>query len=140
MSEQVRLEEIREFVARFVEAARIDVVPVVRLGAEGVLIDLNGADEDLLLERKGELLESVQFILAKVVQKQFGPELRVLVDCANYRFCHEKAITETARRTAERVKRIGESCELSPMNPYERRIVHLALSEDPGVQTESSGD
>ncbi|MBI3449042.1 MAG: hypothetical protein HY049_09025 [Acidobacteria bacterium] len=140
MSEQARLEEIRAYVVRFIEAARIDVVPVVRSGDEGILIDLNGPDDGLLVERKGELLESVQFLLAKVVQKQFGPELRVLVDCANYRLGREKEITEMARRTAERVKRIGESAELSPMNPYERRIVHLALSEDPGVQTESSGD
>lgn len=140
MSEQERLEEIRAFVARFIEASRLDVVPDVREGTEGIQIDLRGADEALLLERKGELLESIQFLLAKVVQKKFGPEMRILVDSANYRVGRETEIQEIARRTAERVKRLGESAELSPMNPYERRIVHLALSGDPGVQTSSSGD
>jgi spoIIIJ-associated protein len=140
MSEEKRFEEIRDYVGKFVAAAHLEVTPEVRSEEDGLVIELNGPDEDLLLDRRGELLESVQFILGKVLQKRFGAELRFLVDSANYRHGREREIEEIARRSAERVKRLGEAYELSPMNPYERRIVHLALKDDPGVRTASTGD
>lgn len=140
MSEEKRLEEIRSCVGQFVAAAHLEVTPQVRAEDDAFVIDLNGPDEDLLLDRRGELLESVQFVLGKLLQKRFGPEMRILVDSANYRHGREREITEIARRSAEKVKKMGEPFELSPMNPYERRIVHLALRDDRRVRTESSGD
>jgi len=140
MTEEKRREEIRSYVGRFVEAAHLEVTPLVRAEEDAFVIDLSGPDEDLLLDRRGELLESVQFILGKVLQKRFGPETRFLVDSANYRQGREREITEVARRSAERVKKLKEPFELSPMNPYERRLVHLALKDDRGVRTESDGD
>jgi spoIIIJ-associated protein len=140
MSEENRLEEIRSYVGMFVKAAQLQVAAQVRIEEDAFVIDLSGPDEGLLLDRRGELLESVQFILGKVLQKRFGSETRFLVDSANFRRGREREITEIAQRSAERVRKHGEPFELSPMNPYERRIVHLALKDVLGVRTESVGD
>jgi spoIIIJ-associated protein len=140
MSEGNRLEEIRSSVLQFVEAARLEVTPQVRTEEDSFVVDLSGPDEDLLLDNRGELLESVQFILGKVLQRRFGSDTRFLVDCANYRRGREREIADIARHSAERVIKRREPCELSPMNPYERRIVHLALKDVHGVRTESVGD
>jgi len=140
MSEEDRLEEIRSYVGLFVKAACLQVTAQVRIEEEACVINLSGPDEDLLLERRGELLESLQLILGKLLQKRFGSETRFLVDSADYRRGREREITEVARRSAERVREHGEPFELSPMNPYERRIVHLALKDVAGVRTASEGD
>jgi len=140
MSEESRIEEIRKVVGQFVAATHLEVTPEVSSENDGLRIDLSGPDEDLLLDRRGELLESVQFLLGRVLQRRFGAELRILVDSANYRLGREREISEVARITAENVKKSGQPSELSPMNPYERRIVHLALQDDRHVRTESLGD
>jgi spoIIIJ-associated protein len=62
------------------------------------------------------------------------------VDSGGYRKAREEEIAEIARRTAEKARSRGEECVLSPLNPYERRLVHLALKEFPGVETRSLGD
>ncbi|HET9481347.1 MAG TPA: R3H domain-containing nucleic acid-binding protein, partial [Candidatus Polarisedimenticolia bacterium] len=92
------------------------------------------------LERKGSVLEAFQLLLSKVVESRHGLEKRLVLDCDGYRRGRDKDLVEAALRAAETVRRSGEPMELDPMNPYERRLVHLALAEEKGVATESQGD
>ncbi len=135
-----RLGEITEFVGRVVELAGFDLTTEARVEGETLIIELNGPDGPLLFDRRGELLEALQVVLTKMLPRRFGVADRILVDSAGYRLGREREIADGARLTAERVKRLGEPCELSPMNPYERRIVHLALSSDHSVTTASAGE
>jgi len=135
-----RLEEIRKFAKEFIDATQLEVTPAVRSEEDAIVVEFSGPDEGLLLQRRAELLESLQFLLGKVLQRRFGAETRFLVDSAGFRLGREREIGEIARRTAERVKASSEPFELDPMNPYERRIVHLALKDDRLVRTESVGD
>src|SRR5262245_22259669 len=134
------LEEIRVFIDELLASSGLDLTPTLSTEQNALVIELNGDDSALLLERGGEVLAALQLLLGKILPRRFGTTMRILVDSANYRIGRENEIIEIARLTAERVKKLGTPFELSPMNPYERRLVHMALASDLEVQTESSGD
>ena len=103
------------------------------------MVDLSGEDRELMLRNRAEILDVFQYLANRI----FGRDLddrRLVVDCDGYRARKEIELQEIAVRVSERVKRSGEEEELSRMNPYERRIVHLAVAEIEGVTTESEGD
>jgi len=134
------LEALRLYVEKVIATAHLDLDVEVREDEEALVVDLDGPDNELLLSRRAEGLEALQLLLGKMLMRSFRISKSILVDCAGYRRGREREIVEIARRTAERVKRMRQGIELSPMNPYERRIVHVALSGDAGVVTSSSGD
>jgi len=104
-----------------------------------LLVDLTGSDRDYLLSRKGEGLSALQYLLNRIIYKGRKGK-KIQVDCGGFRKSREDEIVEVALRTAERAKARGEECLLSPLNPYERRLVHIALAEIGGVETRSVGD
>ena len=134
------LEDVRLYVANFLATAGLDLDVEVEEEEEAVVVALDGPDNEILLTRKAEGLDALQLVLAKMLLRAFQFTKSVLVDCADYRRGREREIVEIAHRIADKVKRLGEAVELSPMNPYERRIVHLALAGDAGVRTSSSGE
>jgi spoIIIJ-associated protein len=104
-----------------------------------ILIDIAGDDLGILIGRRGETLASLQFLLNLLIGKRLGSWVRVAVDVEGYRARREEYLRNLAERTAERVRRTGQAVPLEPMPPNERRIVHMALQENPTVTTESSG-
>lgn len=109
--------------------------------AEGpaYVIEFSGADEDLLLERNGALLEALESVLLKSVrldEDQFG---KIAFDCRDFRRLREEELKLMARVAAERVIESGDPFALNPMSARERRIVHLALKDLSQVRTESEG-
>lgn len=110
-------------------------------GEAEVLADLNGPDPDkeLLLERGGEVLKSLEHLAHRVLQLEPQWHEKVQIDCAGYRALRFEELRMTARAAAERVLATRQPFELNPMSSRERRIVHLALKEFPGVRTESIG-
>ena len=110
---------------------------------ETVTLHIEGADEEamgLLIGRRGETLRSLQFLLNLLVSRRVQKWPQVVVDVGNYRQRRQESLEGLARRMAERVRQTGRPIMLEPMAAYERRIVHLALREDKGIYTESSGD
>src|SRR5206468_8533485 len=106
---------------------------------EAIVVDLTGRDRDFLLSRKGEGLSALQYLLNRIIYRGRRGK-KIQVDCGGFRKMREDEIVETALRSAERAKARGEQCLLSPMNSYERRLVHLALAEVGGVETRSVGE
>jgi spoIIIJ-associated protein len=104
-----------------------------------LLVDLTGTDRDYLLSRKGEGLSALQYLLNRIIYKGRKGK-KIQVDCGGFRKMRDDEVVEIALRTAEKAKARGEECLLNPMNPYERRLVHLALAELGGVETRSVGD
>lgn len=100
---------------------------------------LNERDQSTLIGRRGETLEALQFLVNLVVGRQVDLWTRVIIDIEGYRLRRKFALINLAKRTAEQVQSRNQAIPLEAMPPYERRIIHMALSEHPDVVTESSG-
>ena len=107
---------------------------------EGTRINLEGEDGGVLVRRGGEGLQALQHIVATAFRKQLGDDNRIVIDCNGYRKEKDAELRQMARFVAERARSSGIAQEMGPVNPYERRIVHLAIAEDSGVTSESIGD
>lgn len=105
---------------------------------DGTRITLNGDSGEVLLRRKGEGLAALQHVVNAAFRREHGG--RIVVDCLDYRKSKDEELRQTALLLAERARRTGETQELGPLNPYARRIVHLAIADEPDVASESVGD
>ena len=106
---------------------------------ETLRVELYGEDREILVRNRAEVLEVFQYLTNRIFGRELG-ERRIVVDSDGYRAQKEAELQEIAARVSERVKLTGREEELGSMNPYERRIVHLAVAELEGVTTESEGD
>ena len=105
------------------------------------VLDVSGDDLGLLIGWRGETLRALQTVINLMMgEEDGGVRRRVILDVERYRARREDQVRELALRLANRVKRSGQRSTLDPMHPYERRAIHLALSEDEGVRTESIGN
>lgn len=131
-------------VGRLMEAAGVDVLHTVRSAydadAGGPIIDLTGEDSGLLIGRRGQTLQALQFLVTLMVRRQYGEEVRVVLDVENYRQRRENSLRDMAGKVAARVVQTGRSITLEPMPPADRRVVHTFLTDTPGVRTESTGE
>jgi spoIIIJ-associated protein len=114
----------------------------VREDAPGGVIafEIEGEDAGLLIGRRGETLQALQFLVNLIVNKQLGRQVYVTIDVEGYRERRQESLKSLAQRTADRVADSGRSVQLQPMPAAERRIIHVTLADHPGVHTESKGD
>lgn len=108
-----------------------------------VMLYVEGLDEEtvgLMIGRRGETLRSLQFLLNTLVNRHVGRWPQIVIDVGNYRQRRQESLEGLARRIAEQVRATGRPHVLDPMQPYDRRIIHMALREDDTVYTESSGE
>lgn len=103
-------------------------------------VDISGEDLGILIGYHGETLGALQLIISLMVYHRLGSWQPLVVDVGGWRQKRKETLEKLAQRTAERAKFVGEDQELAPMAPFERRIVHLTLSDDPKVETESLGE
>ena len=103
-------------------------------------IDLSGDEMGLLIGKRGQTLDSLQYLVSLVVNKDCADYIRVKVDTENYRERRKETLENLAKNIAYKVKRTKRPFALEPMNPYERRIIHSALQDDKYVTTHSEGD
>ncbi len=103
-------------------------------------IELSGSDMGILIGKRGATLDSLQYLVSLVVNKESEDYIRVKVDTENYRERRKETLENLAKNVASRVKRTGQKVELEPMNPYERRIIHSALQDNKYVETFSEGE
>ena len=104
-------------------------------------VTLTGQNMGILIGYRGETLDSLQYLLSLIINKGHESEYkRVVLDTENYRLKREETLQRLAEKMASRVKRSGKYIKLEPMNPYERRIIHSSLQNDPYINTYSEGD
>jgi spoIIIJ-associated protein len=131
---KLRLEEIVSFFEVNVQVAA-DVTD------DGIQLSIdNTPASPRLIGHRGDTLRAIEYLLNQIVKAHDGDAPRVLVDVAGYKEAQRQSLEELARDIAARVKDSGAEEELKPMNPADRRIIHMALREIDGVQTESRGD
>ena len=123
-------------------AMNIIVVVDVKYNAENneMNIDLSGDDMGVLIGKRGQTLDSLQYLVSLVVNKGNEDYIRVKVDTENYRERRKSTLENLAKNMAYKVKRTRRPLHLEPMNPYERRIIHSALQNDKFVTTHSEGE
>lgn len=105
-----------------------------------VNIDLSGDDMGVLIGKRGQTLDSLQYLVSLVINKESTSYLKVKVDTENYRERRKETLENLAKNIAYKVKRTKHSVSLEPMNPFERRIIHSALQNDKYVETHSEGE
>jgi spoIIIJ-associated protein len=130
-------------VGRILEAAGVNVTRTLRAANDpetgGPIIDLAGEDSGLLIGRRGQTLQALQFLVNMIVRKDFD-DVRVTLDVENYRQRRESSLRDMAVKVAARVAQTNRSITLEPMPPADRRIIHTSLTDHPGVTTESTGE
>jgi spoIIIJ-associated protein len=141
-------EALREFLQKMLKAGGLELEVSVRsaepaTGAEEgeaeVFADLDGKDKEILLARGGEVLKALEHLAFRALRLEPAFHEKIHLDCAGYRAMRFEELRMTARVAAERVQSSRQPFQLNPMSSRERRIVHLALKDFPGVRTESVG-
>src|ERR1700752_1414404 len=132
--------EIADFVQEVVNAMGVALTARVEESAEGTRINLEGEDGGVFVRRGGEGLQALQHLVATAFRRQLGDDTRVVVDCNGFRRDKDAELKQMARFMAEKARSTGTPQEMGPLNPYERRIVHIAIAEDPQASSESVGD
>jgi spoIIIJ-associated protein len=136
----------RQTVAELLEKMKIPAHVEVRFGdpdEEGqrpVLVDVEGDDLGVLIGRRAEILNSLQYIVNLIVSKQAEHWVQVVIDVQGYRVRHERQLRQMARRMADQAMKAGRRQILEPMSASDRRIIHLELRDHPGVTTQSVGE
>ena len=132
--------QIADFVQQVVNAMGLELTARLEETDEGTRINLEGEDGGVLVRRGGEGLQALQHVVATTFRKQLGDDNRIVVDCNGFRRDKDAELRQMARFMAEKARSSSVPQEMGPLNPYERRIVHLAIAEDPTVTSESIGD
>ena len=132
--------EIADFVQRVVAAMGLALVPNIEETSEGTRINLEGEDGGVLVRRGGDGLQALQHVVATAFRKQLGDDNRIVIDCNGFRKDKDAELRQMARFIADKARSSSVPQEMGPLNPYERRIVHLEIAEDPTVTSESIGD
>lgn len=135
-------ERAEEFLEKVFDAMQISVnVNITEHTDERIMnIDLSGEDMGVLIGKRGQTLDSLQYLVSLVVNKNEEEYVRVKVDTENYRQRRKDTLENLARNISFKVRRNGKMVTLEPMNPYERRVIHSALQNDRYVETHSEGE
>lgn len=134
-------ERIETFIKGLLEHMGSDAVPhAVKTADETYLVDLVGENLGILIGRRGETLDALQYLTSLQVNKGREGYIRVTLDTENYRAKREDSLRRLAQRMANRAVKTGRRVVLEPMNPYERRVLHTALQNHPAVTTHSEGE
>ena len=133
-------EKIKKFLGQVFEAMSLEVTVDVTVTEEEIGVNLSGDDMGILIGKRGQTLDSLQYLVSLVVNKGRDGYIRVKLDTENYRERRKETLETLAKNIAYKVKRTKRPVSLEPMNPYERRIIHSALQNDRYVVTRSDGE
>jgi len=107
---------------------------------EKIYIEIISDSAGLIIGKRGKTLEALQLLVNIIVNKKGEKWRKVILDIENYRDKREQTLRELAQKVARKVKKTGKSQYLEPMNPFERRVIHMTLQSDPHVETRSEGN
>ena len=133
-------EEAKKFLAGVFKGMDLDVTMEKMVNEERILLNLRGKGLGILIGKHGQTLNALQYLTNLAAGRLYHHRYFIMLDVENYRSRREQTLTALAKRLAEKAKRTGESVELEPMEPGERRIIHLALQADPDIVTDSEGE
>jgi spoIIIJ-associated protein len=145
---ETRKEEPQEGDVDFAQRTLEEILALIPLEAtvtasrgEGrITLRVQGDRSGLLIGRKGKTLDALQFVVNKIVSKALDKKIDVVIDSENYRRRKEDSLTQLALKMGDKAKRINKPVTTNPMNPHDRRLIHLALKDDAQLETRSRGE
>jgi spoIIIJ-associated protein len=133
-------EKVRKFLEEVFQKMNANVQMIVEEDDEAVYVTIEGEDSGIIIGRRGETLEALQFLSCLVINNGKEGYKKVIIDIENYRKRREDTLVRLSHKLAERVVKSKKNITLEPMSPYERRIIHSTLQNNKYVKTYSIGD
>ncbi len=134
-----KVEHVHEFLTDVLGHMDIDASVDIIEDNDGIYCEISGDDVGSLIGRRGQTLSALQYLTKLVTGRHPEDRRRLSIDVEGYRKRREERLRSTVRRMAEQVAKTGSSVELEPMDAHERKVVHMALQDYPGIMTESEG-
>ena len=132
--------QVRDFVQKTLGAMGLPLEISIQDLPDSVRVDLAGDGGEVLLRRRAEALDALQHLVNTAFRRQLKDDRTFVVDCLEYRKAKDAELHQMAKFMMEKAKSTGVAQEMGPLNPYARRLVHLAVAEDPQLSSESIGD
>lgn len=129
-----------EFITKVCQAMGVNANAQTSKDGEHWHIDITGPELGILIGRRGDTLDALQYLTNLAVARKLSERVRLIVDVEGYRLRREETLVRLAKRLSEKVKRTGIRVVLEPMNPHERRIIHTTLQDEAKISTFSEGD
>lgn len=133
-------EKGKQFLSKIFEEMNMDVTIDVKEKNGYLVFDLKGENLGILIGRRGDTLDSLQFLMNLVINEKNSTKVKGIIDIENYRAKREETLIGLSRKLAAKARKTGQKVVLEPMNPQERRIIHMALQNDRRVTTYSEGE
>ncbi|WP_456431637.1 RNA-binding cell elongation regulator Jag/EloR [Thermosulfuriphilus sp.] len=134
-----RAQRAEEILKGILEKMDLEADLLPEINEDGIKLEIKSPDAGLIIGQGGSTLEALEYLVNKLTARQLGQGAKIVLDVEGYRGRHVEALEELARKTAHQVRRTGKSVTLKPMSARERRIIHLALKEEPRIKTKSIG-
>jgi spoIIIJ-associated protein len=132
--------QVRDFVQKTLGAMGVPLDITITDLPDSVRVDLSGDGGEVLLRRRAEALDALQHVVNTAFRRQLKDDRTFVVDCLEYRKAKDAELRQMAKFMMDKAKSTGTPQEMGPLNPYARRLVHLAVAEDPQLSSESIGD
>jgi spoIIIJ-associated protein len=129
-----------DFLVEVTSKMGLDLSVKALANEESLYFDISGKDSGTIIGKRGQTLDSIQYLTSLVANKDKTNYIRVVVDAENYREKRERTLEQLAHRLADKVQKTGKSVRLEPMNPYERKVIHSTLQQNSSVSTRSEGE
>lgn len=136
------IDKARNFLKDLLRKMNLNTEIIIERDKDDLNIEIKGEnpeDMGVIIGKRGKTLDSIQYLVNLVVNKNREKYLRIVIDTENYRMKRQETLEKLARKMADKAKKYRKSIKLEPMNPYERRIIHSALQDDMSVNTYSEG-
>lgn len=135
-------DEIKSFLGQVFDAMKLEVEVIVKISEDDKYVDveLKGGDMGVLIGKRGQTLDSLQYLTNLAINKHFDSYYKIKIDTEDYRNRRKETLENLAKNISYKVKRTKHSVSLEPMNPFERRVIHSALQNDRYVTTHSEGE
>lgn len=135
-------DEVKSFLGQVFNAMNLEVEVIVKINEDDKYVDveLKGGDMGVLIGKRGQTLDSLQYLTNLAINKHFDSYYKIKIDTEDYRHRRKETLENLAKNISYKVKRTKHSVSLEPMNPFERRVIHSALQNDRYVTTHSEGE
>jgi spoIIIJ-associated protein len=130
----------KDLLRELIEKMGFDATVDGALEEDGIRLDVDGPDSALLIGRKGQTLDAIQFLMSRMVSHAAGDRVPLLVDVEGYRARRDESLTAMAQKLADEAVKLGKVITFDPMTPRERRVIHMALSDRKELETKSQGE
>ncbi len=134
------IETVKEMMVGLLKKMGMKAEVEAYLKEEDLFIDIRADERGVLIGKHGQTLDALQFLFSRMVNKQLKEGLRVYIDVNGYKRKRTDTLTQMAVRMGERARRSGKAVTIGPFNSHDRRIIHMALKNDPTFETESLGE